>query len=220
MATYLLRELALQQLGELAELDDRGVIPSLWDDRPLGQLSEEDEIFLGVIRRQIVAYKTHLVNESTIWARAIYPILALAERDHVGAFSGVPLSARLARGELRGEVDGALARMGIEAEASPPYLLVVKAKRGVEGHDPVAQLLGGLLCAAQRNHERRAQPEHVLYGAYTIADVWTFLQVVVTGIDGERPLLTLASSREYMEKTEASTILLQLRAMVADILGR
>jgi hypothetical protein len=132
----------------------------------------------------------------------------------------VPLGATFGRGELRGEVDGALARMGIEGEPVPPYLLVVEAKRGVEGHDPVAQLIGGLLCAAQKNHHHTPEAEHVLYGAFTVADVWTFVEVTISGLESERPRVMFAGSREYVEKLEAGVILRLLKSMVAGLLAR
>jgi hypothetical protein len=217
MVSYTLGQIKLSQLQELVELEDRGVLPEVWDQRELGQLSAEEKTMLGIIRKHMASYKTHLVNEATLWARAIYPLLLLAERDFIRAFSLVPLSATLPRAELRGEVDGALAHMGIEGDAAAPYLLIVKAKRGIEGHEPVAQLIAGLLCAAWHNHRRRPQAEHRLYGAYTIADVWTFLQVTFRDLDGERPACALVFSGEYAEKTEAETILLLLKSMVAEL---
>ncbi len=84
----------------------------------------------------------------------------------------------------------------------------------------MAQLLGGLLCAARRNHQSRTRTEHTLYGAYTIADLWTFVQATFTNLDAERPVVTTAFSREYMEKTEAPKILLLLRSMVGELLPR
>lgn len=126
---------------------------------------------------------------------------SLAERDQIRALSEVSLSAMLPRGELRGEVDGALAGVDFEAVATPPYLLIVEAKRGVEGRSPVAQLLGGMLCAAWRNHQQRPQQEHRLYGAYTVADVWTFVQATVSE-----------------ETTEAAVVVLMLKSMVAELL--
>ena len=108
-----------------------------------------------------------------------------------------------------------MAPEGIDSEVSPPYLLIVEAKRGVEGHDPVAQLAGGLLCAAWQNHLLRPQSDQRIFGAYTVADVWTMVQAEISGLDGERPRMTLSFSGEYMEKTEAPTILLVLKSMVA-----
>jgi hypothetical protein len=111
-----------------------------------------------------------------------------------------------------------MAPEGIDQEVTPPYLLIVEAKRGVEGHDPVAQLAGGPLCAAWQNHRLRPQSDQRIYGAYTVADVWTMVQAEISGLDGERPRMTLGFSREYMEKTEAPTILRLLKSMVARLL--
>lgn len=219
MATYTLGQVTMRQLGELADVQDRGAVPDLWEQRELGQLVEEEKVALSSLRRRLTYSRTILLNEVTIWARAIYPLLAMAERDNIHAFGGVPLSGTFPGGELRGEVDGALARMGIVAEAEPPYLLVVEVKRGVEGSEPVAQLLGGLLCAAKQNHEHRARSSHVLYGAYTVADVWTFVQATISGLDAERATMVTAFSPEYAEKNEAATILLLLKSMVAELLA-
>lgn len=38
-----------------------------------------------MLRRRLVAYKTQLVNEATIWFRVIYPLLTVAERDNIRA---------------------------------------------------------------------------------------------------------------------------------------
>ncbi len=145
-------------------------------------------------------------------------MLTLAERDNIRAYSEVALSAMLSHGELRGGVDGALAKMGIEGSPVPPYVLIVEAKRGVEGHEPVTQLLSGLLCAAWTNHRQKPRSEHHLCGVFTVSDVWTFVDATITDMDGDRPLIRIASSREYTEKTEAATIVLLLKAMVAELL--
>jgi hypothetical protein len=216
MPSYPLGSLTLDQLRELVELRDRGIQQGGWDDRERGELTHDEQVFLSVVHQHLLSQKAHLLNEATIWARAIYPLLSLAERDNVRAYAEVTLSATLGRGDLRGEVDGALATMGINSQAVSPYLVVVEAKRGVEGNDPMAQLLGGLLCAAWQNHRRRARPEHRLYGAYTIADVWNFVDCTVTGLSDEQPVMIMAGSREYTERTEAASILLLLKALVAE----
>ncbi len=217
MPTYPLADLSLDQLGELCGLRHRGVSPGLWDERPLGELTEDEQHSIATLRRYIVPYSVHLANEATIWARAIYPLLLLAEQDEIRAFSSVPLRGQLPGGELRGEVDGAMAHIGIQADAQPPYLVVVEAKRGVEAKDPIPQLLGGLLCAAVKNQKKHPRAEQRLYGAYTVADVWTFIQATVTGLDEGRPAMTTVASREYTEKTEASLILRLLKSMVAEL---
>lgn len=217
MSTYTLAQVKLAQLRELALIDNLGVVPSVWASLEQGELTEEEEQVLAFLRKRILYYKTQMASEATIWSRAIYPLLLLAERDDLRAYSQVPLAAQLSRGELRGEVDGVLAREGIDQEVTPPYVLVVEAKRGVEGHDPVAQLLGGLLCAAWENQRQQRRKEHHLYGAYTVADVWTFVDVKITDIDGEQPRMVMAFSREYTEKTEAGVILRLLKSLLSGL---
>ncbi len=219
MSSYTLAQVRLAQLREFAEIDNRGVVPSVWASLEQGDLTEEEEQFLAFLRKRLFYYKTQMANEATIWARAIYPLLLLAERDDLRAYSQVPLAAKLFHGELHGEVDGVLAREGIDQDVTPPYVLVVEAKRGVEGHDPVAQLLGGLLCAAWENQQVHKRDEHHLYGAYTVADVWTFVDVKISSIDGEAPRMVMAFSREYMEKTEAGVILRLLKSMLSKLAG-
>ena len=113
--------------------------------------------------------------------------------------------------ELRGEVDGALAA-SVDEEVSTPYLLVVEAKRGVAGRDPMAQLLASLLCAGKRN-EQEGVTARELFGCYTIADVWTFIRATFEWSQ-PKPTMRVLSSREYTEKTEAATILAILKTIV------
>src|SRR2546425_662891 len=86
------------------------------------------------------------------------------------------------------------------------------ASWGNSGHEPVTQLLGGLLCGAWNNHKRKPQPEHRLYGVYTISDVWTFVQATISSLDSERPVITTAASGDYAEKPDAATIVLLLKS--------
>jgi hypothetical protein len=51
MAIYSLAQVTLSQLQELAEIDDRGVLPELWEKRETGQLSEVEHNLLAFVRR-------------------------------------------------------------------------------------------------------------------------------------------------------------------------
>ena len=216
MPVYALAQLTQTQLHHLFDIDNRDVDLARWQEREGATPTDEEQAALANVRRLLLTMKIHLANEATVWGRAIYPLLALAERDLVRAFAQVSLQATVAGAELRGEVDGVLAHVGIGAEVMPPYLVVVEAKRGVEGSDPVAQLVGGLVCAAWQNHQRAPRKEHRLYGVYTIADVWTFAEMRLVDIDAPRPKVTLTFSREYTEKDAAATILSVLKSIVAE----
>jgi hypothetical protein len=218
MKTYALGQLTTDQLRDLVDVDNAGMDPAIWEARERGTLSATEQTLLAALRENLVSARVTLFNEATLWGRAIYPLLMMAERRPLHAYAQVPMSASLPRGELRGEVDGALAHEGLGAEVTAPYLLVVEAKRGVENHDPVAQLIGGLVCAAWQNQRDQAKDEQRLAGAYTVSDLWTFVEARVTGLDGELPKVRVVFSREYTEKTEAGAILCILKALVAEML--
>jgi hypothetical protein len=218
MATHRLEQLTTDRLRDLVDVDNAGMDPVRWEARERGTLSETEQTLLAALRESLVSTRVTLFNDATLWGRAIYPLLMMAERGPLRAYAQVPMSANLPRGELRGEVDGALAHEGLGAEVTAPYLLIVEAKRGVENHDPVAQLIGGLLCAAWQNQRDHARDEQHLAGAYTVSDLWTFVEAWVTGFDGERPKVRVGFSREYTEKTEAGAILCILKALVTEML--
>jgi hypothetical protein len=54
-----------------------------------------------------------------------------------------------------------------------------------------------------------------MFGCYTIADSWTFIRAEVECIDGDKPLMRLEISREYVEKLEAETIARILKKIVS-----
>lgn len=213
MKTYPLNDASMTLLAEIVTIVHEPMQQESWES--LAQVktpsNEEEQILLKAITSKLLYYKTQRVNEATIWARAIYPLLVLAERDSIRAWAGIPLGSTFGDIELRGELDGALAA-SVDEEVSTPYLVVVEAKRGVAGRDPMAQLLASLLCAGKRNEEEGAGGKE-LFGCYTIADVWTFFRATFEWSQ-PRPVMRVLSSREYTEKTEAPTILAILKAIV------
>jgi len=211
MKTYSFEDLSSATLAEVAVLRHQPMQPAVWEELARRELGEHDRAALGFVVEKLLYYKTVRANEATIWARAIYPLLALAERDEIRAFSAVPLVARFDEVELRGKADGALAE-SVDEELGLPYLVVVEAKRGVGATDPMAQLLGAMLCAARLNERAGGQADEI-YGCYTVADVWTFFRGRFDWT-APRPVMSLLSSREYMEKTEGQTILAILESIV------
>jgi hypothetical protein len=145
-------------------------------------------------------------------ARAIYPLLALAEHGDIRAFSLVTLAASFGDIEIHSEADGALAT-NINEDVGLPYLVVVEAKRGVTATDPMGQLLGAMLCAARLN-EHGGLRSGEIFGCYTIADAWTFLRGKLEWSE-PKPVMSVLSSPEYVEKTDATAILAILRSIVA-----
>jgi hypothetical protein len=211
MKTYAFNELNATKLLEVAAIHHELPRPDVWEVLARGEISEGDRVALGLIIAKIRDVRLLLANEATVWARAIYPVLELAERRGIYAFSLVSLAGKFADVELRGEADGALAA-GVNMEPEAPYLVVVEAKRGVGATEPVSQLIGAMLCAARRN-ERDGKPAEEIYGVYTIADVWTFVRAQIDWTE-PRPSVRVLGSSEYMEKTEAATILAILKSIL------
>jgi hypothetical protein len=216
MRIYAFKELTPATLAEIATIHHESRQTAVWEELARRELGEHERLAVTFIVEKLLYYKTQRVNEATIWARAIYPLLVLAEREDIRAWSQVPLTARFGDVEIRGEADGALAG-SIDEEIGMPYLVVVEAKRGISGTDPMAQLLGAMLCAGRLN-EQDGHPAREIYGAYTVADVWTFLRGQLDWTL-PKPTMTVLSSREYTEKTEASGILAILESIVGKILS-
>jgi hypothetical protein len=154
------------------------------------------------------------MNEATVWARAIYPLLMLAEQDAVRAWAQVPLRATYPTFEISGVVDGVLGKE-LAGELEAPYLVFVEAKRGIEAQNPQYQLYGEMLAAAYINWKLDGQDPQTIFGCYTVADAWTFVKGEVLGMASDRPALSLESSREYSGKLEAETIVKILQQIVA-----
>jgi hypothetical protein len=166
------------------------------------------------MRPHLLNYDTHLVNEATLWARAIYPLLLLAEQGDIQAWSEISLQAQYPKFQLEGIADGVLAR-GDAGLVVSPYLVVAETKKGIDGQNSVFQLYGQLLAATRLNWEENPQDSPEMFGCYTIADTWKFVRAEVTHLDSDLPTLQLEYSREYAEKLEVETILKILKRMVA-----
>ncbi|MDA0867288.1 MAG: hypothetical protein O2890_12910, partial [Cyanobacteria bacterium] len=193
--------LTLTQLKTLVKIQDAGVQPYPWTDVSGVTLSTHVQRQVADLRDRLRQDRPQLMNEATVWARAIYPLLMLAEQGTIRAWAQVPLRAKYPDFEISGVADGVLGK-GVTGDLEAPYLVVVEAKRGVEAKNPQYQLYGAMLAAARLNWELDGQDPQVIFGCYTIADVWTFSRGMVTGLEKERPTLRLESSQEYSSKLE------------------
>lgn len=213
MLTFNFSELSQEQVQSIVKLHEKGIVPDKWDDMMLACTDQERQrlqfFTLDLLNRRVVA-----MNEATIWSRAIYPLLMLAEQGHVQAWSQVLLRAQYPRFALEGIVDGVLAS-SISGRVEAPYLVVLEAKRGIEAKDPQFQLYGEMLAAAWLNWQQTAETPQEIFGCYTVSDSWTFARGIVEELEAEQPMMTVEFSREYVEKIEAETILQILKFIVA-----
>jgi hypothetical protein len=156
---------------------------------------------------------TTLMNEATVWGKAIFPLLTLAEQGNIEIWAEVLLRAKYKTFELEGVADGVLGKSVI-GRIEVPYLVVVEAKKGIDAQSPVYQLYGQLLAAAHLNWELNGDDCQEIFGCYTISDTWKFVRAEISEIEGDRPILKTEYSREYVEKLEATTILKILKGIV------
>ncbi len=219
MPTLPLTQFTLDQLARVARLEAGPSHGALWDAFEEGPLDDDDLRHIAWIVGHLRGFRTAAVNESTLWARAIYPLLMLAERDDVRAWSQVGVRAQVAGVdgglEIAGVIDGVLAREHpIGAEPSHPFLLVLEAKRGVDASDPRPQLLGAMFASLIARGGVTAGAEQ--FGAYVVGDSWTFGRAELIAIeDAPGRSLVIDWSRELAERTEAGSILRIARAVVA-----
>ena len=145
-------EISFAELKQYVQLIEQDNVSYNWDDTASVTLSKKEIRFI----RQIVGYihelPVLLLNEATIWARAVYPLLMLAETKTIRAWAELPLSCQYKQFSLEGLVDGVLGK-SYAGRMDTPYLVVIETKRGVEGKSPVAQSYAQMLAAARLNWE-------------------------------------------------------------------
>ncbi|MGH9837037.1 MAG: hypothetical protein ACREBD_21400 [Blastocatellia bacterium] len=205
MQTFKFSELTADSLNSIVTLDEKGVVPGMWDRMDVS-LTRQERQQVKVVVSFLLNESVILMNEATIWSRAIYPLLVLAEQGRLVTWAQVPLKAQYPGVRLEGIADGVVGH-NMSGVTKSYHLIVVEAKRGLEAQDPQIQLYGAMLAAARLNWERNGESPQEIFGCYTIADNWTFVHGLVSEIESDRPAMTVALSREYAEKIEAETIL-------------
>jgi hypothetical protein len=214
MTQILLSKIKPAELKSLIAIQECGIATYAWLNTEAIALSDTDKQQVDRLQNRLLNERTLLMNEATVWARAIYPLLLLAEQNSIQAWAEVELSAQYRNFSVSGIAD-AVVGCCVEGELKKPYLIVVEAKRGLAAENPKYQLYGQLLAAAHLNWQSNDQEPQIIFGCYTVADTWTFVRAEVSGFDTEQPSLTLESSRDYVEKLEADTVLRILKRIIA-----
>lgn len=212
MQTYPLSQLTEETLNTLVTLHEEESALETWEETQAA-LTSEEQMLLNYFTASL--YRRNLVpmNEATLWSRAIYPLLRLAEHGRIQAWAGVPLKATYPKFELEGEADGALAP-SVGGKIQTPYLIVHEAKRGVNAPDPQYQLYGEMLAAAWLNCKNTTALEQEIFGCYTVVDNWAFLRGVVGDIESEKPTLNIEFGPVYNGVLEAERIVQILKSIV------
>jgi len=206
--------LSLATLKRMVNLQIKEMADYEWTQTDSISLTDHEQRRLQELRADLLHYPVLLMNEATLLARVLYPLLLLAEQPPIRALVEVALQARYTQFEIEGIADLVLAK-SLSGFMESPYLVVVETKRGVEGQNPVVQLYAQLLAAAHLNWENDGLPRQEMFGCYTVADTWTFVRAEVDGIEADMPTLRVESSMEYAEKLEAATIVKILKGIVS-----
>jgi len=77
---------SIADIQTVTNLDEQSTPHADWL-QPDIELSQEEQHELNRINRLLETINPHSVNEATIWARAIYPMLTLAEQDDIRAYA-------------------------------------------------------------------------------------------------------------------------------------
>ena len=217
MHTYAISQLSEETLTTLVTLHEEDGSSEEWEKMQISLTVEEgrrlDDIKSTLRHRHLL-----VMNEATLWSRAIYPLLMLAEQEYVQAWTGVALKAKYSTFELEGEADGALAP-SVGGRIQPPYLIVHEAKRGINAPNPQFQLYGEMLAAAWLNWKINPTAEQEIFGCYTVNDSWVFVRGGISDIETEKPTFTTEFSPVYNGFWDAEHIVQLLKFIVAKHLG-
>ncbi len=215
MTKLVFSKITRDDLKCFVNIQEKGIAIHPWLQVDAVSIDEKEQNDLQTIQSHLLNYDTHLMNEATIWARAIYPLLLLSEQDNIQAWAEVPLKAQYGEFELEGIADGVLGKC-VTGFLETPYLVVVEAKRGLENESPLLQLYGQLLAAAYLNWKNDGNNSQSIFGCYTIADIWKFFKAEIEGIN-TAATMHIEASREYVEKLEAETIFQILKMIVSNV---
>jgi hypothetical protein len=210
MEKYKFSDLTVGIIRQLVSLEEKA---ENWEPKE-DEMSEKESNQILFIKERLQDERITLMNEATVWDRAIYPLLFLSEQKPFITWSQVPLSASYKSFSLEGFVDGVIG-MNRAGQLALPYLVIIEGKKGLEAKNPQPQLYGAMLAAAKLNWEEDLKEPQKIYGCYTISDSWTFVSGTVSKFD-ELPSLGIQSSREYFERLEADTILKILKAILKE----
>ncbi|MGF1496986.1 MAG: hypothetical protein ACFB8W_09215 [Elainellaceae cyanobacterium] len=201
-------------MHQFLRIRDSGVATYDWLQPENIVLSNREQAYLNDIQARLLNERLQLMNEATIWARAIYPLLVLAERDTIRAYAGVHLIAQYPRLVFDETIDGILGQANA-GQIEVSHLLVLHVKRGLDAKKLQMQLYGQMLAAAYLNWQIDQRIPQEIFGCYTIFDTWTFVRCEVEGFEDEQVSLRVEFSREFSERLEAATILKILKGIIA-----
>ena len=96
MQTYPLSQLTEEMLNTLVELHEQDGPIEVWEKMQMS-LTQEEQILLEYFKSDRHRYHLPIMNEATIWGRAIYPLLRLAEHGQGSSMGKCPSQSHVPR---------------------------------------------------------------------------------------------------------------------------
>jgi hypothetical protein len=174
VARLSLGSVTVDDLARLAALASPDTAGEPWNGA-VEPLDEQTQVLLAYLTAKLAGAHPTTLNEATLWSRALYPLLELAEIGRVRAWAEVTLTAKdpTSDTELSGVVDGALAHEGVFAGTpGQPFLLVMEAKRVMGATDPRPALVAALIAVLwTKLGAAEAEQKAETFGCFTAGDI-------------------------------------------------
>jgi len=110
MSKFIFSELSRERLNSIVKIEDKGFVAAKWN-QSISECTAREKEKIQLIQEYSLNYQLSLMNEATIWARTIYPLLMLAESGNIQAWAEVSLAGKYPHFEMEGIVDGVLGRL-------------------------------------------------------------------------------------------------------------
>jgi len=94
MEKLIISKVSVADLKRLVNLQEGAIASYPWTKIDSISLTDNELRQVQDLKSRLSNCDTHLMNEATIWARAIYPLLSLAEQEPFQAWAQVPLQAQ------------------------------------------------------------------------------------------------------------------------------
>ena len=93
MEAYSFAQLSEETLKALVTLNIQVGVSDQWENMQKSGLTPAEGTQIAYLQSILRERDLVVMNEATLWARAIYPLLVLAEQAYVQAWTGIPLKA-------------------------------------------------------------------------------------------------------------------------------
>ena len=91
-----LSDISLANIKKLVKLREKTGTEHEWTQVKAIALTDNEQRQVQDIRSRLINTQVHLFNEATVWSRAIYPLLLLAEQDNIQVWASVTLQTGVA----------------------------------------------------------------------------------------------------------------------------